>query len=43
MISPVVAFATFASYVALNGHLDVAKVFYALALLQLPKLYLVGG
>jgi hypothetical protein len=39
-ITPVVAFATFATYRAVSGTLNVASVFYALSLLQLPKLYM---
>ena len=39
-VTPVVAFATFTVYRALNGTLDIPKVFYALSLLALPKLYM---
>ena len=40
-MTPIVAFATFAVYRALNGSLDIPKVFYALSLLALPRLYMV--
>ncbi len=41
-ITPIVAFVTFAVYRARSGTLSVAAVFYALSLLHLPKLYMVG-
>ncbi|KAL6765994.1 hypothetical protein V8C86DRAFT_2453065 [Haematococcus lacustris] len=40
-ITPIVSFATFAVYRALHGQLNVASVFYSLALLHLPKLFMV--
>lgn len=40
-MTPVVAFVTFATYRALNGELNVPSVFYALSLLNLPKLTMV--
>jgi len=40
-ITPVVAFATFSVYRATKGVLDVPSVFYALSLLQLPRLFMV--
>lgn len=40
-VTPVVSFITFGVYKALNGQLNVPSVFYALALMQLPKLYTV--
>lgn len=39
-ITPVVAFATFSVYRATKGTLNVPSVFYALSLLQLPKLFM---
>lgn len=41
LITPLVAFITFSTYRALNGTLDVPRVFYALALLHLPKLFMI--
>ncbi|GBF93736.1 hypothetical protein Rsub_06068 [Raphidocelis subcapitata] len=40
-MTPVVAFVTFATYRAMNGELNVPSVFYALSLLNLPKLTMV--
>ncbi len=37
-VTPVVAFATFATFRACNGTLDIPSVFYALSLLTLPRL-----
>eukprot|EP00879_Flechtneria_rotunda_P017481 GHRR01018328.1.p1 GENE.GHRR01018328.1~~GHRR01018328.1.p1 ORF type:complete len:1541 (+),score=583.94 GHRR01018328.1:446-5068(+) len=41
IMTPVVAFVTFSVYKALNGTLYLPSVFYALSLLNLPKLFLV--
>lgn len=40
-MTPIVAFVTFSVYRALHGTLYLPSVFYALSLLNLPKLYLV--
>eukprot|EP00798_Chlamydomonas_sp_ICE-L_P022325 gene22325-29401_t len=40
-VTPLVAFATFSVARAVHGELDVPKVFYALSLLNLPKLYMI--
>ncbi|GAX75678.1 hypothetical protein CEUSTIGMA_g3121.t1 [Chlamydomonas eustigma] len=40
-ITPVVAFATFATFRACNGTLSIASAFYALSLLALPRLSMV--
>ncbi|MEW5316893.1 MAG: hypothetical protein WDW38_008234 [Sanguina aurantia] len=36
-VTPIISFITFATYRAMNGQLDVPRVFYALALLSLPR------
>lgn len=40
-MTPIVSFVTFSVYRAMHGTLYLPSVFYALSLLNLPKLYLV--
>jgi hypothetical protein len=42
IVTPLVSFATFATFRARGGTLTVPSVFYALSLLSLPRLYMVN-